>query len=457
MRNQIKLNLQELLGCRLPPVRVLAHQLGISKNTVQTAYEELKSQGLVESKYRSGLFVSCIDHQTVEKDREQGTLIVPKPSLKNLPIDQETVLFSPGNIYLSSVLINPRILPHDQLTVCFRSVLKIPGLPKFHSEQGMLSLRKKIATRLNKRGINAHEDSIIITNGSQQALDLVTRTLKINIIATENPAYYFGKCLFEMNGIKTIGLDINPFTGINESLWRSKLNSERPGLIYLTTNFQNPNGFSYTSHEILKIVNWAKEFKFGILEDDWGSDILSFSEFKPGLRSIGGKNVLYMNSFTKKLMPSFRLGYIVADDSMINSLLMAKKTSTSGISTIVEHALFEFLDRGYFDTHLKKIQTELDIRYKHCLLLLRELMPKSVRWTTPGGGPILWIELPKQINLNELKFNLMKKKIVIQLSNHSFFNTPHLHGFKLGYAFLNKKEMIYAIDILSNEIQKLLS
>ncbi len=452
IRNQIT-NESFLSGCRLPPVRVLAHQLGLSKNTIQVAYDELKSQGLVESKDRAGLFITTGKEANGVEPLEE----VPAPHIKNIPLIKYNNPKQKGMTQLSSVFVDPRILPKEKLTACFRSVLKSPGIPEFHERQGMLALREKIAGRLQDRGMNVDPNHIIITVGSQQALDLVTRVLSTKIIATENPAYHSGKCLFEINGIQTVGLEINPFTGMNVSAWEASLATHKPGLVYLTTNFQNPNGYSYSSREISQIVHWAKEYDFGILEDDWGSEILSYSEFKPGLRALGGDQVLYMNSFTKKLLPSLRIGYLVANDATIETLLMAKQLSTSGVPGLIEAALFEFLDRGYYDTHLKYIQEQLDIRYKSCIDLLRELMPEEIHWTSPGGGPVLWLEVPQKVNLKNLAETLKSQGILIQLSHNTFFGKPHSHGFKIGYAFLNQEEMEECLSITSKEIKKQLN
>ena len=449
IRNQIVSD-NHLKGCRLPPVRALAHQLGLSKNTVQTAYDELRAQGLVESKDRSGVFAT----EGNEPRSFDQPVNVPGPLFKKISYigyvkPQQKDAFS-----LSSVFVDPRILPKEKLTACFRSVLKSPGIPDFYDPRGMPALREKIAMRLRDRGMDVEADHIIMTNGSQQALDLVTRALATQVVGTEDPSYSLGKHLFEMNGIKTFGLPINPFTGIDDPVWQERLSANKPGLVYLTTNFQNPNGYSYTSSEIGRIVNWAKEYNFGILEDDWGAEMLSYSEFKPGLRAMGGGNVLYMNSFTKKVLPSLRIGYLAANDKTIEPLLMAKRVSTIAVPSILEAVLFEFLDRGYYDSHLKYVQEELDIRYEHCLGLLRDSMPEEVKWTSPGGGPVLWLELPKRVNLERLMQKLKDQKILIQLSDSSFFGKPHSHGFKIGYAFLSQTEMEHAIEKLAREVKR---
>lgn len=449
MRSQIKSD-HHNRGCRLPPVRALAHQLGLSKNTIQTAYDELRAQGIVESKDRSGFFVA----EGEEPRSFDNPLNVPGPEFKKIAYIGYVKPKQNNLISLSSVFVDPRILPKEKLSACFRSVLKSPGIPEFNDPQGMPALREKIALRLRDRGMDVDADHIIITNGSQQAIDLVTRALATKVIATEDPAYWLGKYLFEMNGIKTVGLPIDPFKGLDEKVWQSRLAESKPGLVYLTTNFQNPNGYSYSSVELSKIVHWAREFNFGILEDDWGAEMLSYSEFKPGLRAMGGNNVLYLNSFTKKLFPSLRIGYLAANDKTIEPLLMAKRVSTSATPGVIESVLFEFLDRGYYDTHLRYIQEELDIRYENCLSLLREFMPSDVKWTSPGGGPVLWLEMPKKVNLEVLVEKLKTQGVLVQPAPNAFFTTPHSHGFKIGYAFLSQPEMEEAIEKLSREIKR---
>jgi DNA-binding transcriptional MocR family regulator len=449
IRKQI-IDESHLKGCRLPPVRALAHQLGASKNTIQAAYDELRAQGLIESRDRTGVFVT----QGTEPYSFENPVNVPSPEFKRFDHVAYVKPKQQNLISLSSVFIDPRLLPREKLTACFRSVLKSPGLPEFHDPQGMPALREKIAARLRDRGMDADADHIIITNGSQQALDLVTRALATKTVATEDPSYYLGRYLFEMNGINTVGLPIDPFRGIDEVAWQQRLAKNRPGLAYLTTNFQNPNGYSYTSAEIAKIVHWAREFQFGILEDDWGYEMLSYSEFKPGLRAMGGRNVLYMNSFTKKLLPSLRIGYLAANEHNIESLLLAKRVSTIAVPGIIESVLFEFLDRGYYDTHLRFVQEELDLRYESCLTVLRETMPSEAKWTTPGGGPILWLELPRKVDLEILKARLYDQGIAIQLPGGAFFSEPHSYGFKIGYAFSSQDEMEEAITKTAKEIKR---
>ena len=440
-------------GCRLPPVRALAHQLGMSKNTIQTAYDELVAQGLIESKQRLGLFVAP-DPQIVKVASEA---IVPPPPLMALPANHASAgsrLTSGTRLNLSSVFIDPELLPRERLAACFRTVLKQPRLQVAYHAQGFLPLRQAIAERLHTRGIEARVDDIVITAGAQQALDIVCRVLACKRIATENPAYEIGKMLFHMNHMHAIGLPLEPFHGMAVDTWERIIATEKPALIYLTPNFHNPTGYSYSTSELNHILEWSQQYGFGILEDDWGSDMLSFSEFTPSLRARGGEGVLYINSFTKKLLPSLRLGYLVGNAQTTPALVASKVASCLGLSSIVEAALFEFLDRGYYDVHVKQLQHELDKRYRHCLQVLRHTMPEGVKWTTPGGGPSLWLEVPKEVDCEQLQTRLAKRQVTIHLSNASFFGTPHLNGFRIGYALLRPDDLQRGIEMVAEELHR---
>jgi DNA-binding transcriptional MocR family regulator len=439
-------------GCRLPPVRVLAHQLGMSKTTVQTAYDELVAQGLAESKQRVGLFVTS-DPQTL---RVASEVRVPPPAFIALAprrsvARSEKALAAP--IDLSSVFIDADLLPREKLAACFRAVVKQTKLHAAYHPQGFLPLRRVIAERLQKRGIEAGEDDIVTTAGSQQALDIVCRALTQKRIATENPTYEQGKLLFEMNSVEVLGLPLDPFRGIDAAAWECRLAEHQPALVYLTTNFHNPTGYSYSTSELYAILSWSQQYGFGILEDDWGSDMLSFSEFRPSLRARGGDGVLYINSFTKKLLPSLRLGYLVGNRRTTPALVASKAASCLGLSSIVEAALCEFLERGYYDVHLKQLQPELDQRYQHCLQVLRQTMPEGVQWTTPGGGPSLWLEIPAGIDREKIRARLESKNVLVRFSDGAFFGTPHLHGFRIGYAQLKPHEMQRGLELLASALR----
>jgi DNA-binding transcriptional MocR family regulator len=440
-------------GMRLPPVRVLAHQLGASKNTVNKAYLELSDRGIIKTKDKQGYTVCASPEvsrskpvRRLEASAHQIISAAFPPVVKDSAKNK--------SISLGSVFIGRELLPVQKIEGCFRSVLKQPGLHYLYDNHGYEPLRQIIAKRLTKRGIDARPEWIVTTTGSQQALDVCTKVLRTKKIATESPAYGIGKLLFEMNGMEATGLPIDPFTGIDRTVWARAIEGKKPSALYLTANFQNPTGYSYSSGELEFILQLSAKHGIGLIEDDWGSDMLPFSEFRTPLRTLGGNNVLYMNSFTKKLLPSLRIGYVLGNDETAGALIAAKRAGTLGNPMIIEAALFEFIDRGYFDQHLKNLQGELDRRYQSCLAALQTLMPGETRWTKPGGGPVLWLQIPERLSLHRISEKLNAKNVTLDLRTSDwFFGKPHLHGIKIGFAFHEPEVMWKGLEILAGVLK----
>jgi DNA-binding transcriptional MocR family regulator len=438
-------------GCRVPPVRALERQLGLSKNTVQAAYDELVARALLIPREREGVFVA---HPTESPITPPPAPVPALPALRHVPpIFRQAP--PPNTLRLSSVFIDPDLLPWEQLSHCLRDLLKGRLDANLYDFQGHPTLREAIAARLRRRGMEVSAAEVIVTIGSQQALDIVSRALEVRRVAVESPVYPHARYLFDRNGAETIGLRLDPFSGIDLDHWQTVLAERRPSLVYAITSFQNPTGYSYSTHELMRLLALSEEHGFALLEDDWGSDMLSDGEYRPSLRLLGGRNVLYVNSFTKKLWPALRIGFLVAPEELVPALVATKRLSTLGSPPLLEAALGEFLERGYYDAHLARLQAELDRRYEACLSALRELMPRDVGWTTPGGGPTLWLEVPRAIDLAALRRALLSRNVEIEDTTPAFSDTAHLHGFRISYACAPIEAVQSGVAAIAEEVARL--
>jgi DNA-binding transcriptional MocR family regulator len=436
-------------GSRLPPVRALENQLGLSKNTAQAAYDELVARGLVEAREREGVFVLA----ATRTGAPPPIATPPLPAIVPPPLSRQDIP-ARGVTALSTVFIDPELLPTERIAECARSVLR-ERMPFLYDAQGYRPLREAIARRLTARGLEVEADEIVITTGSQQSLDIVARSLTTKRIAVESPVYAYAKLLFESLGHELVGLHLDPFRGIDLERWDRAL-ARRPALAYLISSFQNPTGYSYTSAELRGVLELAERHGVAILEDDWGSDMLSDGEYRPSLRMLGGKRVLYVNSFTKKLLPSLRIGFVAAAPELVPTLVAMKRLSTLGNAWLTEAVVAEFLDRGYYDTHLQALQRALDVRYAACLAALDELMPDGVRWTRPGGGPTLWLELPRAVDYAAIEAYLAERAVHVSNASAAYVGEAHLHGFRIAYAYLPEHQMRAALTILGDGLRALM-
>ena len=324
-------------GSRLPPVRALEKQLGLSKNTAQAAYDELVARGLVEAREREGVFVLAATRFTATAP----LVAAPRPLFVPPPLSRPDLPLRGTAIPLSTVFIDPELLPTERIAECARSVLR-ERMPSHYDAQGYRPLREAIAKRLQTRGLDVEADEVVITTGSQQSLDIVARSLAVRRIAVETPLYAYAKLLFETLGNELVGLHLDPFGGIDLDAWDRAL-AAKPALAYLISSFHNPTGYSYTSAELHGVLELCAKHGVAILEDDWGSDMLSDGEYRPMLRMLGGKDVLYVNSFTKKLLPSLRVGFVAASPALVPTLVAMKRLSTLGNAWLTEAIVAELL------------------------------------------------------------------------------------------------------------------
>src|SRR5262245_22484707 len=178
-------------GSRLPPVRALERQLGLSKNTAQAAYDELVARGLVEAREREGVFVLAASRL----DAPEPIAAPPMPAFVPPPLSRQDF---PGRgvTALSTVFIDPELLPTERIAECARSV-RGERMPSAYEAQGYRPLREAIAKRLTARGLEVTADEVVVTTGSQQSLDIVARSLVTKRIAVESPVYGYAKLLFE--------------------------------------------------------------------------------------------------------------------------------------------------------------------------------------------------------------------------------------------------------------------
>lgn len=306
----------------------------------------------------------------------------------------------PDIISFAGGLPSPYALPVERLQASVDRILRrdAVGALQYGPSEGYLPLREAIAARLTRQGAAVSPSQVLITTGSQQALDLVARVLVDpgSRVLIETPTYLGAvqalaqyEPVFEEVSTDAAGL-------LPERLNETSMRNAR--MLYTQPNFQNPTGRTLPLDRRMALASLAIRHGLPIVEDDPYGELVYTGVTPPSLLSMAPDNVVHLGSFSKVIAPGLRVGYVVAPEELMIKLLQAKQASdlhTTGITQRLAHAL---LTDGEYDTHLEAIR----LRYRaQCALMLKclsEHMPEGVSWTRPAGGMFLWVTLPPDID-----------------------------------------------------------
>ncbi len=284
--------------------------------------------------------------------------------------------------------------------------------------EGNLDLRKYLAHKMTVEGIPSTEDNIIITNGSQQGMDLLSK-LFLNpgdAVIVEEPGYVGGLgAIYNYQGDRMpipmdkdgIQVDI-----LALKLRKLKMEGRSPKFAYLVPNFQNPTGISMSLERRQQMLQLAKEYNFIILEDNPYGEIRFEGEPIQSMKSMDTEDrVIYLGSFSKTFIPGIRVGWIVANEGVIQKLACAKQATDLCSNSLGQRMAYRFASSGYIDTHV----SSLTARYKEkCDLMLSCMdkhFPEGVTWTRPEGGFFIWVTLPEGMNARDLLYKAIERRV----------------------------------------------
>ena len=399
---------------RLPSTRQLARDLDVNRITVETAYRELEADGMIYTRLGS------------------GTYVLPQPPLVTIPVSQgeeklplwqreisamsemftdvsrEEILrhiSHPHPIFFESGGGDARQFPIDEFRKVFQMVMRRDGMDALDYGElyGYAPLRETIARVLASQGLLTRPEQILITAGSQQALALICKMLLApgDVILTESPTYSGALDLFRALGLKIIGLPVDT-NGMQVEKLEPILQQLHPRLIYTIPNFQNPTGVCMSTARRLQLLTLADRYNVPILEDDFVGDLRYEGSSLPALKALDpGGRVIYVNTFSKMLIPGLRVGYVVADGPVYNSLVQYKSVSDLATSSLIQRALEAYVTVGRYQAHLRRSSQVYRKRRDAMLQAINRYLP-GVEVDPPQGGLFIWMQLPEYLSADEL-------------------------------------------------------
>ena len=412
---QIRTQILDLLEKRamragepLPSTRQLAEQLGVHRTTVAEAYQELWSLGWIDlkpgSRARVRSRVGLASAQTV-LTTSQGF-----PWQEHISeVAQELVahgarLTMAGGDVISfrPLTMDPRLMPVEAYRGCLNRVLRRqgPALLGYGAREGFWPLREYLARRMAGYGIQASPGEILLTHGSQQALDLVLRMLGPGrTIAVENPGYDQIYPLLALAGQTPLPIPMNR-DGLDLDALEACFDRDRPALVYTMPNFQNPTGVSTSQAHRERLLALCARYGVPLLEDGFEEEMKYFGKVTLPIQSMDRRGgVIYCGTFSKVLLPGVRVGWVVAPEPCIRALAALRRVSELCPDQVLPAALHAFCIGGHYDLHLSRMHRVFRSRLRAALAALREFIPPgTAHWEEPAGGYLLWLELPGPAN-----------------------------------------------------------
>jgi len=340
-------------GEHLTPSRELAQALAVSRSTVVAAYDRLAAEGFVTSRPGAGTFVSDgVAH--VKRGARTRSDSVLRPRSVWSSVELPTVFDRPARFDFRTGIPDASLFPHQAWRRLVARALRAAENAErgYQHPAGQLSLRSAIARHVGlSRGIEASTDDIVITSGTQQALDVLARVLLSprDRIAVEDPGYEPPRHLFHALGIRVVGVPVDRHGLVVDAL------PSRVRAVYVTPSHQYPLGVTMSLARRRALLDWAERNDAAIIEDDYDSEFRFGDRPLDPLQTLDTRGrVIYVGSFSKTLAPTVRLGFVVAPRSLRAALQKAAFVSHWHVPTLTQNALAHLIDSGEFARHIRR-------------------------------------------------------------------------------------------------------
>lgn len=502
-------------GVLLPSVRKMAVSLAVSQVTVSKAYADLERRGWIIRRHGLGCFVAPLagrlgargsgadstgaaetvkrmmgpgGDESVRQEAEggrvrQGGQDSQSPHSRTggraaaaygrdfewqreyedyLPRAQlwRNFNFSEAEYSFHLAAIHSGLLPLKEIGESMTGlVAKRPELMSaYGSFQGDPVLREAVRKHLRARGITAGTDSLLITSGTQQGIDLVARTFvgPGDTVYLEAPSYTGAIDVFAGRGAEMIGVPVDE-DGMRIDVLTRMCDRRPPKLIYTVPTFQNPSGVTMSMERRQRLLDLARSYRCLIVEDDPFSDLYFYSPPPPSMKSMDTEgHVVYMKSFSKVLAPGSRVACVAAEGDVLERLTAAKAASDLGSPLFIQLAVLPFITNRY-DAYMKELRMKLRSRMERAAGLLKRHAPPGLKWNTPGGGLNLWLELPPSADIGALSAQALARGISFLPGNVCHAGEPPGCNIRLCYAQMEEEQMERGLLLLMPLIREAIS
>jgi len=359
----------------------------------------------------------------------------------------------PEIISFAGGLPSPLTFPVDEMKLAFDKVLSENGKValQYGPTDGYLPLRQWIADSLSANGAKIIPEQVLMTSGSQQALDLLGKVLidEGSRVLVETPSYLGALQAFSVYRpeFKSVATD-------EHGLVPSSLDAVAEGarLLYALPNFQNPTGRTLSAERRVELVETCARLGLPLIEDDPYGALSYKGAPLPKMVAMNPDGVIYMGSFSKVLTPGIRLGYVVAPLPLVRRLELAKQAADLHTSQLTQMVVHEVIKDGFLERHIPKIRTLYGDQCQVMLDAMAQHFPAGVEWTKPEGGMFIWVTLPKHIDAMKLLDEAIAQKVAFVPGSPFYANAPETNTLRLSFVTVPPERIRAGIEILAKLI-----
>lgn len=350
----------------------------------------------------------------------------------------------PKIISFAGGLPAPELFPVKEMKAAVDKVFEEHGQEamQYGAAKGVTALREVIQQHVKeKENVDSELDNVLVTTGSEQALDLVGKAFVDpgDTVLVEQPTYLCALDVFRSYGANFASVEMDEDGMKMDALEEALKANPNTKLIYTVPNFQNPTGRTMTEERRKQLAELAEKYDVYVLEDNPYGEIRFAGQHVPAVKSFDKSgHVFYMSTFSKTLAPGFRLGWLVADKAVVNKLTVLKQSADLHTDNLAQFAVAQFFADNDVDAHVKEISALYGKRKDLMLEGIKKYFPEGVKYTDPEGGMFLWVEVPGVDDTVELFKECLEHDVAFVPGDPFFAGEVQPGAFRLNYS--NMKE-----------------
>ena len=443
-------------GSRLPSSRELARHLGVSRNSVNTAYELLKAESIVAVKRGASPVVAGGTELEGKPDTQEAPAFQPRLSKRGerQTADYRGPYWANGAGVLQSGAPARDLFPYDMWGRCLRRAVRSlkSDFLLYHDATGYRPLKTTLASYLaSERGVRARPDQIIITSTMQGTLTTLANALadRGDAVWIEEPGYLGARSAFLSAGLVPSGIPVDT----EGCTIPAEGEIADPRLIYVSPSHQFPLGVKMSLARRLALIERARRAGAIILEDDYDSEFLFESRPVAAMQGLAEEGeVIYLGTFSKSLLPGLRIAFCVVPDGLVEPLQRLFRYTGCIANVHVQAALADFIESGHYRSHLRRIRQEYESRGRMMVKIFRDILGNRISVEPPSGNVQLVLQLNDLHDDCELALALQRQGFSVSPVSQCYLGAAHMQGLLVGFADANEAQMI----AFARELQSLL-